>query len=68
MQAIILIHCEKSAFMQGFDRMANTGFGNLHVSGKINGTDHALLLLKNQHSLQIILPGRMNFHSLTSSS
>ena len=42
--------------------MADTWFDNAHVSGKINGANHALLLLENQHSLQILLPGRMKFH------
>ena len=42
--------------------MTDTRFAKTHVPSKVNGANHALLLLENQHSLQIILPGRMNLH------
>ena len=62
MEESIIIHSQKTAAFQNAHRMTDTRFAKAHVPGKVNGADHALLLLKNQHSLQIILPGRMNLH------
>ena len=52
----------KTTVLQNAYRMADTRLAKTHVPGKINRTNHALLLLEYQHSLQIILPGRMNLH------
>ena len=62
MEESIFIHGQKTAILQNAYRMADTRFTESHVPGKINGADHALLLLEYQHSLQIVLPGRMNLH------
>ena len=62
MKESIFIHGQKTAVLQNAYRMADTRFAKAHVPGKINRTNHALLLLEYQHSLQIILPGRMNLH------
>lgn len=62
MKEPIIIHGQKTSIFQNAYRMADTRFAKAHVPGKVNGADHALLLLKYQHSLQIILPGRMNLH------
>ena len=57
-----IIHGQKTSIFQNAYRMADTRFAKAHVPGKVNGADHALFLLEYQHSLQIILPGRMNLH------
>ena len=51
------VYCQETAVSQDTHRMADAGLGIAHVSGKINGADHAMPLLEHQHCFQIILAG-----------
>ena len=62
MKKSVFIHFKKSAIPQNTYRMADAGLGIAHVSGKINGADHAMPLLEHQHRFQIILAGCLQFH------
>lgn len=45
-------------------RMAYAGLGLPHVLGYIHGAHHLFLFLEYQHSLQVVLAGRMKFHGV----
>jgi hypothetical protein len=51
MKEPIIIHGQKTSIFQNAYRMADTRFAKAHVPGKVNGADHALFPLKNQHGL-----------------
>jgi hypothetical protein len=51
MEKSIVIHDQKTTVLQTAHRMADARFAKAHVPGKINGANHALFPLKNQHGL-----------------
>ena len=51
----ILVLQKKMGMVRSIDLARHMGFSKPSIS-------HAVGVLKNQHSLQIILPGRMNLH------
>jgi hypothetical protein len=51
MKEPIIIHGQKTSIFQTAHRMADARFAKAHVPGKINGANHALFPLKNQHGL-----------------
>ena len=64
MEKVFVIHPEKSTILQSCYRIAYAWFRYLHVLGYIHGAHHPFLFLEYQHSLQVVLAGRMKFHGV----